>query len=74
MQMQKMSNHICSATFIVVLCKAGLNTIEVLLWARGKSLKDVRRRLQNIHESVVEWKEDEEDEREEQAMKMIQER
>ena len=58
-------------------CKAGLNTIEVLLWARGKSLKDVRRRLKNIQESVKEKVEEEqqddgeEEEMEEDAVKMM---
>ena len=62
---------------IVVLCKAGLNTVEVLLWARGKSLDDVRRRLKKVHESVKEKVEEEqqddgeEEEMEEDAVKMM---
>ena len=35
-----------------VLKQVGLNTIEVLLWARGKSLKEVRKRLRYIQEGL----------------------
>ena len=46
------TSFISSLKSIIIFPQAGLNTIELLLWARGKSLKEVRKRLKEIQEGL----------------------